>query len=128
MTNEEQIVLLAWAARQRGSTYGDVVAALKPGELEQIRRQYREWKQEQARKRAEEWERKRTERPRAKKKRKSTGPRTFDEEKALELYNKGMSDGEIARELGVKRHTTIHAWRKRKKLDANHKPGGAPKK
>ncbi len=128
MTNEEQISLLAWAAKQRGTTYGNVVAGLKPGEMDRIRRQREEWKKDRLQKQAEEWERKKAERPKVKKKRKSTGARTFDEKKALELYHQGLSDGDIARELGTKRKTTIHAWRKRRKLPANHKRGGAPVK
>lgn len=34
------LAALAWEARQRGTTYGEVVAQLQPGEMEKIRRKY----------------------------------------------------------------------------------------
>lgn len=124
--NSERIAALAWAARERGTTYGNLSASLKPGEEYEICQKFRAWKRDQLQKRKEEWDRKMTDKPKVKKKRRSSGARTFDEEKAMELYRKGMSDGEIAGELGVKHNTTIHSWRKRRELPANHKPGGAP--
>lgn len=128
MENSEVIVALAWAARERGTTYGNLSASLKPGEEYEICRQFRTWKRNQLQKRKEEWDRKMEDKPKVKKKRRSSGPRIFDEQKAMELYHQGLSDGEIAGELGVKHKTTIHAWRKRRKLPANHKRGGAPVK
>jgi uncharacterized protein YjcR len=44
--------------------------------------------------------------------------REFDEKKAMKLYEKGMTDVEIGKELG-RSTTTIYNWRTRAGLDAN---------
>ena len=46
--------------------------------------------------------------------------RPFTHAEILELYNKGMSDGEIAREIGSVK-STIYQWRHRNGLKANAK-------
>lgn len=49
------------------------------------------------------------------------GTTSFDEEKALELYHKGMNDREIAGELYVS-SASICAWRQRRGLPTNFSP------
>jgi hypothetical protein len=50
-------------------------------------------------------------------------PRVIDLEKLKELHTKGMTDGEIAAEIGMER-TTVTKARKRLGLPANRKVGG----
>ena len=45
----------------------------------------------------------------------------FSHEELLELYQKGMTDGEIAREIGSVK-STIYKWRHRNELPPNGKP------
>lgn len=48
------------------------------------------------------------------------GSVTFDENRAMELYNTGCCDSDLARELGVSRNT-VADWRKRNDLKINRK-------
>lgn len=61
MDSMERLKALAWAARERGITYGQLSAALKPGEEEKICRQYEAWKRKRAADLREERERRKNE-------------------------------------------------------------------
>lgn len=47
----------------------------------------------------------------------------WDESRAIEVYEKGGSDADIARAVGVSRQV-IGAWRKRRNMPANWQSGG----
>ena len=47
----------------------------------------------------------------------------WDETRAVEVYNAGGSDGDIAKAVGVSRQV-ISAWRKRRKMTSNWQNGG----
>ena len=49
--------------------------------------------------------------------------RSFSHEELLALYNRGLTDGEIAREIGSVK-STIYSWRHRNKLPAHGKVQG----
>lgn len=48
-------------------------------------------------------------------------PPKFDEVKALELYQQGLTDGKIAKALGVVKERTIRNWRHKKGLPGHKK-------
>lgn len=54
MDGTTQLKALAWEARRRGITYGQLSAALKPGEEDGIYQRYEKWKRDLAQRAAEE--------------------------------------------------------------------------
>lgn len=128
MDNTGVIAAIAWAGHERGLSYGQMAASMKPGELEKICVDYRTYLREQRTKRMKDAAEKRSLRREEKleeKRRKALRIKavpakvekeragralSFNPDAAMSLYNERYNDAQIAAELGTHDYN-IRRWR-----------------
>lgn len=118
MTNEQKIRALDWEAWRRRTSYGKLVAQLKPGEAEEIYERYIKYQRGEL----VETEAGQEKSQRKAGKKKGSRPRCFDTVAAMRLYEEGLNDRQIADRLGT-RPQYIWAWRDNLELPARAKQG-----